>query len=323
MRNKKDNQKNSKPVPSLLATGRDTALAGGILERQRIAGAACVSMQTMLDDLSKEYGPFVRHIFEKLMSTNQKLRSRTELLKTLSLQLTHAENQERKRIAQLLHDDLQQMLASAKLQTDMLFDDVDREIAPRVQTIYDILSKAMATARSLSHELNPDFATNGEFSEALNGLMARMADAYGFEVQTAIALDNERMVEEVQIFIYRSIQELLLNCAKHAGATHVSLEANRRGTFVELAVTDDGAGFEPEGLSIFGGAEDGCGLFNIKERATALGGSFEIHSAPGMGCRIVLTLPADPHDVTVDDAYDWDACGAGRRSESSDCKSQA
>jgi two-component system CheB/CheR fusion protein len=272
--------------------------------RSPVVTPEVASMQTMLDHLYSEPGPFVTDLVEKLESTNQKLRSRTELLKTLSLQLTRAENQERKRIAQLLHDDLQQMLASARLQTEMLFDDVDRDTAPRVQTIYDILSKAMAAARRLSHELNPAFFIGGKFIEALNRLMTRMADDYGFEVQMAIAFDHERMVEDVQVFVYRSVKELLLNCAKHAGATHVSLEAIRRGSFIEVAVTDDGAGFEHERLSIFGGTEDGFGLFNIQERATALGGSLKIHSAPEKGCRVVLKLPAVPHDVPGDGAHE-------------------
>lgn len=262
------------------------------------------SMQTMLEHLYGDSDPFVTNLLEKLVSTNQKLRSRSDLLKTISLQLTRAENRERERIAQLLHDDLQQMLASARLQTEMLFDDVDRETAPRVQTIYDILSKAMAAARRLSHELNPAFVVGGKFREALNRLMARIADDYGLEVQIAIALDNERLVEDVQVFVYRSVQELLLNCAKHAGATRVSLEAIRRENYVEVAVTDDGSGFEPERLSIFGGTEDGFGLFSIQERVTALGGSLEIHSAPEKGCRVVLKLPAAPHDVPGDGAHE-------------------
>jgi signal transduction histidine kinase len=111
----------------------------------------------------------VRDLLADLVRTNEKLRSRTEMLQKLALDLTHAENNERKRIAQILHDDLQQMIASARLQIEILIGDlINSELAQTAQPVYDILSQAMKASRNLSHELNPAFAIGGNLKGALH-----------------------------------------------------------------------------------------------------------------------------------------------------------
>jgi signal transduction histidine kinase len=231
---------------------------------------------------------------------NQKLRSRAELVQKLSLEPTQAENQERKRIARILHDDLQQMLASARLRTETLFDDVSEETAPTVQTIYAILSQSMQAARDLSHELRPAFMVSGDLAAGLRTLAAQTSANYHFAVRVECGLDGNCVAEDLQTFIYRSVQELLLNCAKHAAAKHVTLEVLRQENYIVIVMADDGTGFDPGALSIRGGTQGGFGLFGIQERIVALGGSFDVHSQLGKGCRFELRLPEMRQDKTVD-----------------------
>ena len=115
----------------------------------------------------------VGDLLHQMKESNQRLQSRTEMLQKLSFELSRAEDRERKRIAQILHDDLQQMLAAAKLQTELHSDDISEDQQPRAQTIFEIISKAMRVTRDLSHELNPDTAIGTRLPKALKKLVAR------------------------------------------------------------------------------------------------------------------------------------------------------
>jgi signal transduction histidine kinase/CheY-like chemotaxis protein len=239
----------------------------------------------------------VRDLLEDLVQTNKKLRAHTALLQKLALELTKIEDRERQRIAGVLHDDLQQMLASAKLRTEMLFDYIKNEPAQQVQLVCDILSEAMQTSRSLSHELNPAFVYGEDLGAALKKIGARMAETYGFQLQGKFEIDNCPIDEDIKIFVYRSVQELLFNCAKHAGASRVSLELTGQGNILTVKMSDDGAGFDPDKLKMKGGNEDGFGLFSIHERAMALDGSFTVQSSPEKGSRFVLKIPLGIKDA--------------------------
>jgi signal transduction histidine kinase/ActR/RegA family two-component response regulator len=251
-------------------------------------------MQTAVEARRRQYQ--VRDLLEDLVQSNEKLSSHTTLLRNLALELTRIEDQERQRIAGILHDDLQQLLASAKLQTEMLFDFVKDKPAQKVQMVCDIITEAIETSRSLSHELNPAFAHGEDLGVALKKIGARMTGNYGFQLQESIEIDSYRLDEDIKKFVYRSVQELLLNCAKYAGASRVSLELTGKGKLLVVTMTDDGVGFDPDKLKIRGGTEGGFGLFSIQERATALGGSFEVNSFPDKGSRFVLKIPMGIED---------------------------
>ncbi len=256
-------------------------------------------IRTAIEARRRQYQ--VRDLLKDLVRTNAKLRSRTEMLQKLALDLTHAENNERKRIAQVLHDDLQQMLASARLQMEILIGDLSNsDMAQTAQPVYDILSQAMDASRNLSHELNPAFVIGGNLKSALQKKALQLGKQFGFQVQVTCGIGDSEIDEDISTFVFRSIQELMFNCAKHAKASNVSIDLSRSQNFIKIVVVDDGIGFDPSNLNVFGGTEGGFGLFNIKERAIALGGSFGIHSNPNQGSRISLKLPVLLEEVIID-----------------------
>ncbi|MEJ2168636.1 MAG: response regulator [Desulfobacterales bacterium] len=272
----------------LLATRREISL----IQRPIKKSLFMSMMQTAVEARLRQYQ--VKDLLEDLVQTNEKLSSHTRLLQKLAMELTRIEDQERQRIGQILHDDLQQMLAAAKLQTEMLFDYLKDESAQKARVVYDILSEAMKTSRSLSHELNPAFIHGKNWSEALKKLGARTAENYGFQVHSTIDADTDRISEEIKVFVYRSIQELLFNCAKHAGASRVSFDIAGRGKLLTVTMTDDGVGFDPAKLKINGGNAGGFGLYSIQQRIVALGGSFTVQSLPAEGSRFVFKIPLGP-----------------------------
>jgi signal transduction histidine kinase/CheY-like chemotaxis protein len=233
----------------------------------------------------------IRDLLQDLRETNDQLGSRTLLLQQLALELTMSEERERRRIAQILHDDLQQILVSAKIQTELLTENLKGENAQEVQNIYATLAKAMDTTRALSHELNPAFLYGYNLGSALKQIFSTMGENYGLRVESTIELEDVKVTDGIKIFVCRTVQELFLNCAKYSGSDRISLKVSGRHNFLTVSAADDGAGFDPENLKIRGGMEGGFGLFSIQERAKALGGSFQVESSPNKGSRFSIKIP--------------------------------
>ncbi|MFO8085942.1 MAG: PAS domain S-box protein [Desulfobacterales bacterium] len=217
--------------------------------------------------------------------------NRANQLHALTGELIEAEEKERKRIAMLLHDDLQQILVSAKFQTEMLTVSLHDETAKIAKTLLDTLSKATDFCRTLSHKLNLSSVYSSDLGTIFKKIVEQMETNHGLHIESTIELDSCRLSEDIRIFIGRSAQELLFNCAKHSGSNRVSLSVTVNETFLTLTVEDNGVGFDPDQVKIQGGKKGGIGLFGIQERTEALGGSFTFDSAPNKGSRFVLNVP--------------------------------
>ncbi len=241
----------------------------------------------------------VGELLHDLKRTNEKLGARTILLQQLALELTRSEERERRRIAGMLHDDLQQILVSAKIQTEILTDFLDEKTAPSAHTLYATLSRAIDTSRSLSHELNPSFLYDSNLGTALKKIATKMGANYGLNIDTQIELENENglVSEGIKVFACRTVQELLLNCAKHSGSDQATLKLTGANDRLKITLKDQGNGFDPEKLKIRGGREGGLGLFSIQERTEALGGSFRVESSTGKGSCFILKIPCKTEEL--------------------------
>jgi signal transduction histidine kinase/CheY-like chemotaxis protein len=246
-----------------------------------------VMVRTALEVRRRQYQ--TRDILRDLRQANEKLNQRTHLLQQLALDLTNSEEKERLRIARVLHDDLQQILVSAKIQAGMLTD--KSEMTENIHTLYDTISRAIDSSRSLSQELNPAFLYGSNLSVILTKMADKMAEDHGLNIETNIRTETVKVAEGLKIFIFRTVQELLLNCAKHSRSDRVLLELIGRDNLLTLIATDYGVGFDPGKLKVCNGKKKGFGLFSIKERTEALGGSFQIESSPNNGSRFVLNVP--------------------------------
>jgi signal transduction histidine kinase/ActR/RegA family two-component response regulator len=235
----------------------------------------------------------VGELLNDLKRANEKLGARTIILQQLALELTRSEERERRRIAGMLHDDLQQILVSAKIQTEILTDSLDEKTAPSAHTIYTTLSRAIDTSRSLSHELNPSFLYDSNLGTALKQIATKMGANYGLRIDTQIEFENETglVSEGIKVFACRTVQELFLNCAKHSGSKQATLKLADKKNRLNITLKDHGVGFDPKKLKIRSGWNGGFGLFSIQERAEALGGSFRIESSPGKGSCFILKIP--------------------------------
>jgi signal transduction histidine kinase len=124
-----------------------------------------------------------------------------------------------------------------------------------------------------------------------------MKQRYGLSVHLAGNNQNYPLDERVALVLFRSVRELLINTAKHAQTSRVSVSLRSVDQRLHIEVKDQGAGFDPANQQ--GQVESGhFGLFSIRERLEYLGGTFEVHSAPGKGTRVTLTVPlAKPRTI--------------------------
>ena len=280
------------------------AAAGSVtlLERPISTLTLTRSVQVALRSRRRQYQ--VRDLVTQLANLNETLEQRVakrtaeaveqaQKLRLLSAQLSLAEEAERRRIAEMLHEDLQQLLVAARMQLAALCrtqDAAQRE--PIAREIADVLERSFQLTRSLSVELAPPVLYEHGLAAALEWLAAETRKNYNVEVTVEADCSANPKAADVRIFLFRAVRELLLNSVKHAGgsAVHITMQ-HRRPDKVRIIVADDGPGFDPNSLDDKRTGSQTVGLLNIRERVSSFGGEFHINSGPKRGTRITLSLP--------------------------------
>ncbi len=221
----------------------------------------------------------------------RQLEKQSVQLRALASELTLAEQRERRRVAEVLHGDLQQLLVGAKLVISSLAQATDPAVREAGREVTDLLLRALRCSRSLTEELSPPILHRGGLVPALEWLARWMEEMHRLTVivraEAAVGTDSH----DTTILLFQSIRELLFNAAKHAQVHSASVEITERDDQVRVRVSDEGVGFDPAQQRVAGGTSGGFGLFGIRERLELLGGSLEIESAPGKGSRFTLWLP--------------------------------
>ncbi len=225
----------------------------------------------------------------------QRVVERTELavgrakqLQALAVELIEAEERERRRIAGLLHDDLQQLLAAARLQLMAAFQNQPPD-SPLAKADW-LLKESIRKSRHLSHELSPAALDHSGLVPALKWLAQQMSEQFGLQVQ--LEEDAARQFESgaLKVFMFRAVQELLFNVVKHAGVKSAHVFLTGSDDSLIITVSDQGRGFNPGALDSTS-ATAGLGLLSLRERTNYIGGSLVIESAPGRGSRFTLSVP--------------------------------
>lgn len=253
-----------------------------------------------------------RQTEESLRQLNAKLEQivadRTELaevrakhLSRLSLELTMAEHRERQQLARMLHDNLQQLLAAAKMQLESMAANISGDNKKDALEISDLLSESIRSTRSLTRELSPPVRQKGGFAAALEWLADWMRSTHRLRVDLRINTRVEIEGEELGILIFQSIRELLFNIVKHAGTKQAEVEVNgTSNNFIKIMVRDHGRGFDPDSIHCDDQSPTGFGLFSIRERLTLIGGNLNIDSLIGSGSCFTMTVPKQARPTAQD-----------------------
>ncbi len=251
---------------------------------------------------------------DRLRAAHEALRSKTAQLRALASELTLAEHRQRQKLAQVLHDGLQQILVGARYHMGTLARSGDPRVATPARQVADMLGEAIAVSRSLTAELGPPILREGGLPPALEWLANSMRERHGLSVQVRCRGRLPQLREELVVLLFQAVRELLFNAVKHARADRAQVGVLRRGDRITVSVSDGGAGFDPSRLCAEGGPAGGFGLFSIHERIQLLGGRMSVRSAPGRGSRFTLVVPispgaADNHAAAPPAAADASAAG--------------
>jgi PAS domain S-box-containing protein len=234
----------------------------------------------------------VNRAVESLQKSREELedrvRERTARLRSLAAQLTRAEHAERRRIAHLLHEDLQQRLAAIKYKVHELKDSVQAGSALRAadRTIRE-LTEAIELTRDLTTRLAPPVLYLFGLRPALDILTKEMEAHSSLSVQITGLQTFRLPSDEIAHFAFDAVRELLLNVTKYAGVTSAEIRIRPAGKKrIAVEVRDKGKGIARNNRQT-----DRFGLFSIRERAEAMGIGFDISSRPGQGTCVALSLP--------------------------------
>ncbi len=216
----------------------------------------------------------------------------------LMQQIVTAQEDERRRVARDLHDHLGQQLTGLRMKlenhkTVCTQDPSHIEDVERIQAIAESLE---ADVDFLSWELRPASLDEFGLSITLESFVQEWSKHFNIPAEFhKTGMDHERLSPEVEINLYRIAQEALNNVAKHAEASNVGILLHRRDIYVELIIEDDGKGFDPDMIA---SNHDGksIGLLNMRERASFVGGVFQIESNGGEGTTVFVRIPTTPDE---------------------------
>lgn len=223
--------------------------------------------------------------------SEESLLAHREKLRELAAQVALAEEQERRRIAGGLHDDIGQTLALADLKLGSVIDSTASETRATLEEVRQLLSRAIKTVRTLTFDLGARVLYQFGLETAIENLAERLEQDHG--IPTAFQDDAlpKPLEEDVKVALFQAVREVLHNVVKHAGARHVTVAIRRAEEEIEIAVRDDGVGFDASRLETEPLHLRGYGLFNIRERLGYIGGRLLVRSTPGDGTEILLTTP--------------------------------
>ena len=220
------------------------------------------------------------------------LAQRSEQLRALALDITRAEERERQRVAQVIHDQLQQLLSVARMNLGMALGQAGGwSLQQNVADTDGLIADALDITRTLTAELSPAILYRSGLAAALRWLGRWYGERFGLSV--AVDADQDPEVEDdVRTILFRSARELLFNVVKHAKVASARVQMNRTlDGRARIVVSDAGVGFDPEILRARDGTDGSFGLFSVRERLALLGGRFEVESAPGRGASFTIIGP--------------------------------
>jgi PAS domain S-box-containing protein len=229
---------------------------------------------------------------DELRRNNKELALRSNQLRTLAKELSQTEQRERRRLAQVLHDHLQQLLVGARFSLGLLRSQKDKNVQETVARVNQILEQCVKETRSLAVELCPPALYEGGLAAALRWLAQWMQEKHGLVVHVEAPESEEAVREEIRVLLFQIVRELLFNVAKHAGTNTAQVRmAAPDDSEITIMVEDNGVGFDPAAVKAAQGLASGFGLFSVRERLHLLNGRMEVHSQPGKGSRFVVSAP--------------------------------
>jgi PAS domain S-box-containing protein len=213
---------------------------------------------------------------------------RKEQVESLASELLLAEEHERRKLALDLHDGLNQTLTLARLRLGRLAGLDGARLESEVREVAALVDQANQSARSLTFQLSPPVLHDLGFEPAVQWLVEDVGRTFQLKITLDGPEDASPLSERLRVLLFRAVRELLINVAKHAGASQARVRLERGTSDIRVVVEDDGQAFDPSTVG-----SRGLGLSGIRERLSHLGGAMTITSHAGRGTRVSLVAPLE------------------------------
>jgi PAS domain S-box-containing protein len=262
----------------------------------------CANLMALVTDVTPqiEAKTQIEGLSQRLVERTLLAEARTEEVQKLALALSSAEARERRHLAGILHDSLQQMLVSLKLKLS-LEPTADRS-ADHTANINDILDTCIDTCRRLTVELRPPLLHGKGMLETIRWLCRRMEALHDMEIDLIVEDDMDAQSPVLTEFLVRSLRELLFNVVKHSGERSASVTLSSADGQIVIAVRDWGQGGDVEQIRTKRLESTAFGLFEIEDRLTLLGGQMQLEVGPNQGFGVCLTVPMEVSGPTSAEA---------------------
>ena len=218
-------------------------------------------------------------------------------LRNLTQKLFQSQEEERRRIARELHDEAGQSLTAVKLGLDRLQEKHaadDEPLQDEISEIRKMINRTSSEIRRLSFHLHPTLLIDLGLEPALNRYFSDIEKHSGLEIDFSMVGFDERLDMDIETVLYRFSQEALTNTLKHSGAEAFRLTMIKSYPRIIFMAEDDGTGFNAQ---IIGKDQQSLGLLGMRERASLLGGRFQLRSNPGEGTRIRIEIPYSEESI--------------------------
>lgn len=219
-------------------------------------------------------------------------------LRLLSAQLLSAEENERKRIAQELHDGIGQSLSALKFGVENVLHQLRQgameKAAGYLNTFIPVIQNTIEEVRTIVMDLRPSTLDDLGILPTIRWFCREFQTIHPrIRIEEEISLEERDVPENLKSVVYRILQEGLNNVSKHSGADGVWVVLGKRDDRITLEIRDNGAGFDPGALASAEGPRRGFGLTSMRERAELTGGRLQIESGPHRGTRILVSWPEE------------------------------
>ncbi len=220
-----------------------------------------------------------------------------EKIRSLVSELTIAEQEERHRISQVLHDDLQQRLFAIRAQLSYALDSYKGSSMPAdlhssIDQVQSWLSEAITITRNLSVDISPSVLHGDGIVEAINWLSSRMKEQHNLQIEIHASHDFESLPDHMRVTLFQAVRELLFNVVKHAGVLRSTVTLERVDGLGRITISDPGAGFDVH--TVLDDPQAAHGLLIIRNRLSLMGGTLTVESVQGSGTRAIIEFPLTP-----------------------------
>lgn len=291
----------TRPIAQL-QQGAEAIGSGNLGVRLQVAtndevGRLAEAFNRMAERLQDSYATLEQRVAERtrdLARANRELelhhRERQELL----AKVISAQEEERRRIARELHDEASQAIATLVVNLEFLentLPEKEVQVAERLRRLREIATQTLEEIHKIIFDLRPRVLDDLGLVPAVSGYLESHLVPLGITYDLHAHGLERRLPSTVETATFRIVQEAITNVIKHAQASHVRVLLDFDGTLLVIFVEDNGRGFELAEVLGPGASRRGMGLVGIRERATLLGGTFNIHSRPGGGTRLYVEIP--------------------------------